>query len=120
MAKDDYDVIVYRVLVYLYACMKRKIVFENDTFQKAVRKNVESDEYFEDILRMMQEEGLISGLAYTTAWGGESIMLSDLCDAKITPSGIRYLNENDRMKRIGNMLKEAADIISKLAAIVLI
>ena len=32
MAKDDYDVIVYRVLVYFYACMKRKIMFEEETF----------------------------------------------------------------------------------------
>ena len=28
MAKDDYDVIAYRVLVYLYGCMKREIMLE--------------------------------------------------------------------------------------------
>ena len=42
MAKDDYDVVVYRVLVYLYAVLKHKIIFEEATFRQAVRKNVES------------------------------------------------------------------------------
>lgn len=38
MAKDDYDVIVYKILVYLYAFMKRKITFEEDVFQATVKK----------------------------------------------------------------------------------
>lgn len=117
MAKDDYDVIVYRVLVYLYACMKRKIIFEEVTFQAAVRKNVDSDEYFVDILRMMQGEGLIEGLAFAAAWGGDYIMLGSHRDARITAKGIRYLKENAGMMRIGSAMKESADIIAKLAEI---
>ena len=118
MAKDDYNVIVYRVLVYLYACMKRKIMFEKATFQEAVRKNVESDTYFADILRMMQDEGLIEGLTFAKAWGGDVILITDVEDAKITAAGIRYLQENSTMKKVGDMLKETVDIISKLAAII--
>lgn len=120
MAKDDYDVIVYRVLVYLYAVMKRKIMFEDLTFQKAVRKNVESDEYFAEILQMMQEEGLIKGLVFCNAWGGDVLLASDVADAKITAAGIRYLNENDRMKKIADTLKESVDLIAKLAGIAMI
>lgn len=70
MAKDDYDVVVYRMLVYLYAVLKHKIIFEDATFRQAVRKNVESDEYFTSILRMMKEENLIEGLSFERAWGG--------------------------------------------------
>lgn len=58
MTKDDYDVIVYRVLVYYYACLKRKIIFDKAGFNAAVKKDIESDEYFYDVLRMMQDEGL--------------------------------------------------------------
>lgn len=118
MAKDDYHVIVYRILVYLYACMKRKIMFEEATFEAAVRKHVVSDEYFADILRMMQEEELIKGLLFVPAWGGDVILASDIDEARITPKGIRYLEENDKMKTIGEKLKESIDIISKLAAII--
>lgn len=117
MAKDDYDVIVYRILVYLYAVLKQKIMFENLTFQKAVRKNVESDEYFTEILKMMQEEGLINGLVFAKAWGGIVLLASDISDAKITVAGIHYLNENSRMKQIGTMLKESVDLIAKLAVL---
>ena len=120
MAKDDYDVIAYRVLVYLYACMKRKILFEDVTFQAAVRKNVESDEYFASILRMMQDEGYIRGLMFTDAWGGDFILASDIRNARITAAGIHYLQENSKMKKVGEALKESVDIISKLAQIVAI
>ena len=116
MAKDDYDVIVYRVLVYLYGCMKREIMYEDATFQASVRKNVESDEYFADVLRMMQAEGLIEGLVFTKAWGGDVIMVSPFKDAKITPHGIRYLKDNAKMKLVGDALKESVDIIAKLAS----
>lgn len=116
MAKDDYEVIVYRVLVYLYACMKREIMYEEATFQASVRKNVDSDEYFADVLQMIQTEGLIEGLVFVGAWGGDIIMANSFQDAKITPQGIRYLKENAKMKQIGNVLKESVDIISKLAS----
>ena len=118
MARDDYDVIVYRILVYYYACMKRKILFEDTTFQAAVRKDVKNDEYFADILHMMKAEGLIEDVCFVKAWGGNCIIISNLEDARITPAGIRYLQENGKMQKIGEALKNSVDIISKLAAII--
>lgn len=115
MAKDDYDVIVYRVLVYLYACFKRKIIFELITFKAAAQKGIESDEYFTDALKMMQSEGFIEGLTFVDAWGGETILASDLSNARITPAGIRYLESNSKMSHIGDYLKSTVDIIAKLA-----
>ncbi len=115
VAKDDYDVVVYRVLLYLYACMKRKIIFDDNTFHASVRKNVESDEYFCSVLRMMQTEGLICGVVTTKAWGGTYILCSNLCDMEITAAGIHYLKENGRMQKIWSILKDAADITAELA-----
>lgn len=117
MAKDDYDVIAYRVLVYYYACMKRKIVFDKATFEAAVLKNVESDEYFANVLRMMQNEGLIQGVVVIRAWGPTYILASDLCDVEVTADGIHYLRENGTMHKVGALLKDAADIISDLAGL---
>lgn len=117
MAKDDYDVIVYRVLLYLYACLKREIVFDDLTFREAVRKNVESDEYFAAVLRMMQNEGLICGVTTVKAWGGTYILCSDPEDMEITADGIHYLKENSTMQKVCGVLKETADIVAKLIAI---
>lgn len=118
MAKDDYDVVVYRVLIYLYACLKRRIVFEEETFQASVRKNIDSDEYFIAVLHMMQNEGLIEGLSFKKAWGGVYLLLSDIKDAEITASGVRYLRENRTMAKVGEKMKAAADIIASLASAV--
>lgn len=119
MAKDDYFVIVYRVLVYLYGCLKRKNIYEDTTFQEQVRKNVESDEYFVDVLRMMQEDGLIDGLVFKKVWGGDVMLLNRFQDAKITSHGVLYLQENKKMKKVRETLKESADTIAKLAGILL-
>lgn len=32
MAKDDYDVVVFKLLVYFYACLKRVTVFKQAEF----------------------------------------------------------------------------------------
>lgn len=115
MAKDDYDIIVYRVLVYLYACLKRKVLFNAESFNASVRKDIESEEYFVKALQMIQEEGLIRGIQF--AKSGRISILIDIMDAEITPDGIHYLKENSRMAKIGEALKKAVDIIADIAAL---
>lgn len=85
-----------------------------------MKKNVDNDQYFYDVLEMAQEEGFIKGAKFQRAWGQDKIPLFDDDDLEITSAGIRYLEENSTMKKIGETLKEAVDTISKLAAIALI
>lgn len=118
MAKDDYNVILYKILVYLYACMKRRILFNERTFREAVGKNAGSDEYLVSILYMAQRDGLIDGLAFQTAWGKTRILVSDIRDAEITSKGIEYLAENSMMQKVGRALRESADAIAELASII--
>lgn len=118
MAKDDYDVIVYKVLVYYYACLKREIIFEKKVFEETVVKGI-NQSYFNTVLYFMKEEGLITGLTFTNAWGGEHILISSLNDAEIAPDGIHYLKDNSKMKAVGEHLKEAVDVIAKLAGMVM-
>lgn len=118
MAKDDYDVIVYKILLYLYAVLKRKISFDSATFGAMLSKNEISDEYLTDVLRMMQIEGQISGAQFVKAWGNEYILVSNLSDISITAAGINYLKENSVMQKIGSTLKESAGIVASLINIV--
>ena len=94
MVKDDYDVIVFKVLLYYYAVLKRKILFEKITFDKVIGINDISKEYFIEVLLMMQEDGYIKNLVVKKAWGGDYIFLSDFDEIKITSKGIEYLKEN--------------------------
>lgn len=118
MAKDDYHVIVYKILLYLYAVLKRKIVFDKKSFDAVLSKSTTSEEYLMDVIRMMQDEGLIKGACFTKVWGHEYVMASDISEITITPAGIAYLEENTMMKKVGSMLKEMPGMVSSLINIV--
>lgn len=108
MAKDDYDYLVFRILVYLYACLKRKCSYDSRTLARKVAGGGVQEDYFEDVLRMMQEEGLVSGLQFTQAWGREYLLVDGLEQLRITSAGIRYLLDNGKMQKIGKMVTEGA------------
>ena len=117
MAKDDYFVIVYKVLLYLYACFKRKTVFDTQVFLKSIKVEV-SEAYFDDILKMMQTEGYIEGFKYKKAWGGDVIRISEYEELEITQKGIEFLEDNSKMRKVKGFLLESVDIVAKLINIV--
>lgn len=114
MAKDDYYVIAYKILVYLYACLKRRIIFNREAFYKAIGKDHINEEYLTDVYRMMTKEGLIKGLSFTKAWGDVYVLSTDEERARITPQGIQYLQDNSKMKSVGKALTDNLDIIASL------
>lgn len=118
MAKDYYDVIVFKILTYLYACIKRKIVFDADIFDATISMKSIDENYFADVLKMMSEEGLIQGYAYKQAWGGNIIMLSDMGDLKITSAGIRYIEDNSKMQQIKEFLLNSTGLITDLIKLI--
>ena len=63
---------------------------------------------------MMSDEGLIEELAFKRAWGQDLIALFDESDMIITAKGIHYLEENDKMKKVGQYLLDKADTIANL------
>lgn len=118
MAKDDYYVIAYRLLVYLYACLKRRILFDEEIFEVAVRKHAGNEAYFNDVLRMMQDEFLISGVTLKEAWSGDYVLTSELRDMRITPAGIQYLTDDGMMEKVAKQLAQETLGIAKLADLV--
>jgi len=119
MAKDDYQAIVFKILVYLYGCLQRKYSFSEAGFNAAVSRDKIADEYLTDILRNMQDEGLIKGLTFAHAWGNEYLLANEFSDAIITSKGIDFLKENDRMRQIAKMFLEGAGMITELVKLVL-
>jgi hypothetical protein len=119
MAKDDYNVVVFKILTYLYACLKRITLFDEDVFKQIIDKQKIADEYLTDILHMMTEEGMIIGLVFTKAWGNTYILANEYGDMKITSSGIEYLNVNGTMSKIKDAVKDNTGLIGELAKMVL-
>ncbi len=65
MAKDEYNVIVFKILTYVYAVLKRKTVFVINEFKTAVGGIDEN--YLDDLLEMVQKEGFIDCLFFVYA-----------------------------------------------------
>jgi len=119
MAKDDYNVIVYKVLLYLYAIFKRKIPFDETEFKKSILKSGISEDYLIEVLKLMQDEELIKGLKFISAWGCELLLINEIRNAKITAKGIEYLTENSRMQKVKEFLIENVDIFASLIKLVI-
>lgn len=75
MAKDDYNVINFKILVYLYGILKRRYTFTADEFNNLLERNNINDEYFIDILELMLEESLIKNITISTAMGGINLLI---------------------------------------------
>ncbi|MBO4290168.1 MAG: hypothetical protein J5865_08750 [Lachnospiraceae bacterium] len=124
MAKDDYSVIVLKILGYLYGCLKNGVSVSREDLSPysmlfRVRGEAINEQYWYNILRMLTEEGLITGLIFKTVWGKEIVCISDIEDCKITPEGIHYLETHDSMKKAWQVLIETKDIMVTMLAKIL-
>lgn len=109
MAKDDYHVIVYKILAYLYVQLKSgetvdaKCIAHDGILFKINYK------YWSYIMENMLQQGYISGISLTNPWGGETI-INDLNDCMITPLGIEYLCDNSFMAKVKQFMKDVKEI----------
>lgn len=108
MARDDYFVISYKLLKYLYDCLKRGMppnteVLNSDFFSI-------KEEYWQYILRTLHDDGYIGGILMNALLGGKPYA-TRIDQAEITPKGIFYLDENSVFKKIKGTVKDIADMI---------
>lgn len=107
MAKDDYFVIVYQVLKYLYECLKNGKQPEPCYLRSSMYSIPES--YWEYILSSLIHDRYIAGITVTKVKGG--VVYGDLQDATITPKGIEYLFENSLLEKAKRTLKDTKEMI---------
>lgn len=110
MAKDDYDVLVFKILTYLYRKLKSSYVDDLYLFPLTDDFPI-NEEYFLSILEDLSDKKYIKNLNIKKAWGGDYVSY-DLSKLAITGDGITYLRDNSRMKKIINIVKEARAIMS--------
>lgn len=108
MAKDDYFVIAYSVLKYLYDCLK------SGTRPSHTRLNADlfgiDDSYWVYIIAHLYGDGYIEGVTAFSMMGGEKgVKLHP--DFGITPKGIEYLSENSLLQKAKIIAKDIRDIL---------
>lgn len=111
MAKDDYPVILYQVLAYLYNCLKKDLPVAEEYLEAQGKLFRINTNYWRFVLYNLQKDGYICGLIMTKVRGEKYPMISDIEQAEITPKGIEYLTENSFIHKAKEMLKDTKAII---------
>lgn len=111
MAKDDYHVIVYQILAYLYNCLKKGIKVETKYLDAQGELFNINTQYWQFIMYNLYADGLIDGITTTKIWGGKYPVISELENIGVTPKGIQFLTDNSFISKAAEMLKDAKSII---------
>lgn len=109
MARDDYYVIAYKILAYLYVQLKKgeriepeMLVHDGSLFQI-------NRLYWVYIIKNLLDQGYIRGISNPEI--GEGYYIKDqLADCEITPKGIDYLCDNNLMEKAKRFLKDVKEI----------
>lgn len=109
MAKDDYFVLAYKLLRYLYRCLKEGERADWDLLSPNTREFPIGQEYFAYLLSHLLADGYIEGIAKVRKLSSP-LRFKETTGIAITPKGIEYLEENSTMKRVGEFLGPAGEI----------
>ena len=105
MAKDDYQVIVFRILKYLYLQLKKGLPVEAEMLRHDSKICKINEPYWRYIITSMQDEGLIKCLS-TKAGQADDVPLEDrLGNLQITPKGIEMLSDSRMAEKVDNLLR---------------
>lgn len=108
MAKDDMEVIIYKILRYLYDAMKAgKQPQEEDIWYNGRLFKIPKS-YWIQIIMEMRDNGLIAGERISITKDGP---LVDLSEVRITLAGRQYLEENSRMEAAKRFAGQAFDAV---------
>jgi hypothetical protein len=109
MAKDDYFVIAYRLLKYLYDCLKKGKPPDMKTIG-ADFFEIEAA-YWEYILRHLYLDSYLEGVTLFSVAGRSAPVVKISHNFGITPKGIQYLEENSLFQKIKSAVKDIAEIL---------
>lgn len=110
MARDDYHVIVYQILAYLYVTLKRGLKVDPAFLQSQSEYLNINRTYWGYIMENLLADGFIRGITITRPWG-EDPMITDLENCQITPKGIEYVTDDRFMKKAVRFLKDVKSIV---------
>lgn len=114
MAKNDYYVVIYRVLAYLYACLKAGENANLDYLKYDTSAFPINENYWQYILMHLFDDGLIEGVVIVPVIGEQLKLVKLTPITTITPKGIEYIEENSVMQKTKAFLKEIKEIVPGL------
>jgi hypothetical protein len=110
VAKDDYFVIAYKILRYLYACLKADKPPDTAVFDASAFGITQG--YWQYIMVNLHDGGFVIGallIPPTLGDGRKRLRVSSA--TTITPKGIQYLDDNSMFEKVRGIIKDVADVI---------
>lgn len=110
MAKDDYHVIVYQILSYLYVKLKEGAEPDPKMLKADSNYLNINEQYWTNIMIILFDEGYIKGIQIIKPWGNQ-IIIDNLDKCKITAKGIEYLCDTSFLCKAKQFLKDTKAIV---------
>lgn len=109
MAQDDMHVIMYKVLAYLYKCLKLGKDPDKEMLQGyGPLFGGTPENYWTAIWLEMMEKGLVKGVL---KYPSDNSMHVVLDSPRVTFEGVEFMNENSMMAKAKEFLKDTKSII---------
>lgn len=102
MAKDDFEVIIFKVLTYFYSCLKAGV---QANIEKAHEVAACNDVYWAAVLEDLFSNGYLSGTVFR-GWHGPHYL-----DMRITSKGAEYLKGSSKMAAVRKFLGKAFEAV---------
>ena len=111
MAKNDYFVMAYKLLKYLYDCLKHGQAADLRLIQCESKYFPVDENYFNYLLVNLASDGYITGVTPVPMMNETYPGAKVTSEIMITPRGIEYLQENNKMKKVMETLQDVKDLI---------
>lgn len=110
MAKDDMEVIMYKILKYLYECMKKDVKPQLEDFSWDSKLFQIPQSYWCKIIMTLVEKGCIAGFKIIGNTKDAPTIQTDR-PFEITFEGVQFLEENSRMQKAKEYCAETFNAI---------
>lgn len=109
MASDDFEVVAFKILSYLYRCMKNGKKVDIASLRQLVGCN---EAYFGAVARSLQSKGYVDGFAFDGLSGVvvDSPNIAAMSDPMITMDGAIFVSENSRMRKAKDFAGHAFEV----------
>ena len=109
MAHDDMHVIIYKVLSYLYSCLKKGERPDRHMLSSAgALFGGVPEAYWTAIWMEMSDRGLVKGVGRMPY---DNIMSVIVENPRITLDGVEFLQENSMMRKARDLLRDAKSVL---------
>lgn len=117
MVQNDMDVLIYKILRYLYECMKSGQTPELEAFSWESKLMSIPREYWMEIIAILVDKGYIEGFRIMRNRTKDvGLYIETNPPYKITYEGVGFLNSNSRMEKAKSFCGQA--FIAALSSLV--